>query len=207
LAAVNCRERNTSGGTIGCIHEVADDERPDGRRGAGERRPRADRAGAVIGHEAGLQDRQAPRREHSTTHPLQRAGQDQEGCVRGDATEGRGEREPDDPDDEHLPAPEAVTEAPAHEDERGQREQVCGEDPLEGRDARVEVLANRGQGQVHDRGVEARYGGAEDGGEQHPPPARPGEAQAFLGHGPTFCTRGAWATRPRGPAARAFVAV
>jgi len=74
------------------------------------------------------------------------------------------EREQRDPDQEQAPVAEEVAEAAAEEKEATEREQVSVHDPRERLLGEAEVVADRRQRHVHDRGVEHDHQrpGAED---------------------------------------------
>ena len=152
--------------------QVAAEQRPDRRRDPAQPRPGADRAGAVAGPEAGLDDRQAARGQQRPADPLQQPGEDQHLGVGGDRAEQRGEGEEADAEDEDPPPPVAVAERAAEQDQRGQGQQVAVEDPLQGAGAGAEVAADVGQGDVDDGAVEEGHPRAGDGrppSSQRPP--------------------------------------
>ena len=113
-------------------------------------------------------------------------------------------REPAGAEQEDAPAAVAVAEGAAEQDERGQRERVAVEDPLQPGERRVEVGGHAGQGEVDDRRVEHRHPRAEDGRQQHPPSGRVADVQSRRGgdggaHQPAqaFVTNGRAGSLPR----------
>ena len=87
----------------------------------------------------------------------------------GEAAQERREREDDDPDDEDQPAPVGVGELAADQHQRGERQRVAGDDPLELGEIGAEVALDRRQRDVHDRVVEHDHEQPErDGGERPP---------------------------------------
>ena len=128
-------------------------------------------AGAVLGAERGLQDGEAGRREERPAHALDDPCRDEQPGVGGDAAAGRRDGEPDHPDGEDAPAAVAVAEGPPEEEERGQRERVAGDDPLQRADAAVELAPDGGERDADDGRIEEGDPGAEDGGGNDPAPA------------------------------------
>ena len=83
-----------------------------------------------------------------------------------------------------APAPVAVAERAAEQDQRREREQVAVDRPLEAGDVGVEVASELRQRDVDDRGLEERDRRAEHGGREHPATARGGELECgFVGQG------------------------
>ena len=72
------------------------------------------------------------------------------------------------PSDEDAAAPVAVAERPAEQDQRGERQQVAVEDPLQGAGRCVEVAADVGQRDVDHGAVEEGHPRAQDGDGEHP---------------------------------------
>jgi len=81
-------------------------------------------------------------------------GRDEKGLGGGKPTGERGCREDGDPEEEHAPVPVEVTETAAQEQEATEREEVGVHDPRQGGLREAEIVANRRQGDVHDRAVE-----------------------------------------------------
>ena len=82
------------------------------------------------------------------------AGGDEELLRLGGAAGQRRDREEHEADEEELAMAEEVAEPPAEQQEAAERQQVGVDDPRQRRLAEAEVLADRGQGDVHDRRVE-----------------------------------------------------
>ena len=98
--------------------------------------------------------------------PCRRARDDQRRPVRRGRAEDRGDAERDDADQEDPPLPEEVAERAADEDQRAEREQVGVDDPLLEREPAAEVVLDRGQRDVHDRGVDEHDHRPEDAGRR-----------------------------------------
>ena len=113
---------------------------------------------------------EAARHEQRRPDALHAAEEDQRAGGRREAAEERGEREPDEPDGEHAPAPVAIAERTRREQERGQREEVRVEHVLQLAQGRVELLRQHRDDDVHDRGVDERERRAQDRDEEHAPP-------------------------------------
>ena len=150
--------------------QVAAEQRPERRRHPAQPRPGADRAGAVAGPEAGLDDRQAARRQQRPADALDEPGEDQQLRARRHRAEQRGDGEEPDAEDEDAPPPVAVAERAAEQDQRGQGQQVAVEDPLQGAGAGAEVAADVRQGDVDDGAVEEGHPRAGDGDGEQPAP-------------------------------------
>ena len=127
------------------VDEPAADERPDRPDHATQPGPRADGTGAVVAPEARLQDRQAARREQRRADPLEHPGPDEHLDVRRGAAQQRRGGEPHRADHEHPAPAVAVAERTTKEDQRGQRQQVAREHPLQRADSGVEVVADCGR--------------------------------------------------------------
>ena len=74
--------------------------------------------------------------------------------------------------EEDPAASEAVAERAAEQDERGERQRVGVDHPLQAGGAGAEVGTDRGQRDRDDRGVEEGHARPQNGGEQDPPPGR-----------------------------------
>jgi len=92
--------------------------------------------------------------EHRGAHALERAGADEELDARRGRAQHGGTREPGDADEEHAAPTEPVTQRAAEKQEAGERQRVRVDHPLQARQTRVEVLADRRQRDVHDGRVE-----------------------------------------------------
>ncbi len=111
--------------------------------------PRSGPAGELLGDQGqgdGEHDRAAD--------ALQGAGEVEEGRVGRERAEQRGEREDPQPDREDAAAAEAVGERAGGEHERGERERVGVDHPLQVGEAAAEVLLDRRQRRVDDGDVE-----------------------------------------------------
>ncbi len=162
----------------GGVDEPAAEERTDGGGDTAEAGPRADRPAALAGFERGLEDRQAARREQRRADSLDDPGGDQRVHVRGDRTGDRGRGEHSGADEEDPPPPVPVAQGAAEEDQRGERQRVAVDDPLQVGERRIEVLGDTRQGEVDDGAVEQRHARTEHRGEEHPPTGRLADAQA-----------------------------
>src|SRR6201999_163776 len=85
---------------------------------------------------------------------------------RGERAEDRGEAEGDQADDEEPAPTELVPEAAADQEQRHHREHVGLQHPLLAGEAGVQLAADRGERDVHDRRVEEDDGRAEDRRDQ-----------------------------------------
>ena len=101
--------------------------------------------------------------------PLQEAGRDQEAGVGGEGAQRRREHEAAQAEAEAPPAAVVVAEATTA-DEKGRAGQgVPGDQPLDGRRARVQAALDVGQGHVDDEEVEDEdEGPGQDDGERGP---------------------------------------
>ena len=87
---------------------------------------------------------------------------------RRQAAPGRGQREHRDADSEDLAPAEQVAQRPAGQQQRGQRQGVGLDHPLHVDERGVEGRLQRRQRDVHDRAVDERHAGAEDGRREDP---------------------------------------
>ena len=155
-------------------------ERAEGVRHATERRPRADRPAPLPRGEAGLEDRQAAGEEEGARRALEHPRGHQHGEVGRCRAGRRRGHEQHHPDAEHPAPPVAVAERAAHQDQRGQGQQVAGEDPLEARQLGVEVRTDGGQRHVHHGGIEGHQRRPEHRRDQNRAPGTGVEAEALL---------------------------
>src|SRR5262249_31039313 len=162
------------------VDEPAAQERAQCGGDAGQARPGADRRAVVLGAEAGRDEREAPGHEERAADALQRAGGDQHTDARSNAAEHRRSREPYEADDEHASTAVLVSERAAQQEQRAQRQEIPVERPLQAGQPAAEVLADVGQGDVDDSGVEERDARPEYGGEDHPPAARRAKLDLLL---------------------------
>ena len=86
-----------------------------------------------------------------------------------EAAEQRGGREEDQPDREDHPAPEHVGERAGGQQQRGQRQRVGVDHPLQVGEARVQARLDPRQRDVHDRDVEQQHEGRDADRDQRPP--------------------------------------
>ena len=155
--------------------------RPEHGRDPGPGGPGADRLAALGALEGGGDDRQRARHQQRPGDPLQGPGADQELDRGRDRAEHRGGAEGDQPGDEHPPTPELVAERAADQEQRDHRQHVGLDHPLLPREAGVEVVADRRQGDVDHGRVEEDDGRAED---------RRDQGQALLAGHPVESTGG-----------------
>jgi hypothetical protein len=162
----------------GDLDEPAAKERPDGAGQTGKPRPGADRTHPVLGGERRLQDRQRPGRQQGGADSLQGPGRDQEADARGEPAQQRRQREPRHADDEDPAPAEAVAKRSAEQDERGERQRIGVDRPLQRGGARVELLADAREGDVDDGAVDEGQSRPQNRREQDPAPGRLAVAQA-----------------------------
>jgi len=138
---------------------------------AGDGAEDAERPAALLGvDEGGRQQRQRRRRQQRAEQSLQhaRAGQHRERS-RGTADGGR-DREARQAADERPLAAEDVADLAAEQEHAAEGERIAGDDPLALVVGEAEGLLGRGQGNVHDGGVQHDHelGDAEDREDQPP---------------------------------------
>jgi len=147
------------------VYETADrDRHPDRRSVDAHRHPALTAAGELLGDE-GEGDREHDR----AADALQAAGNVEEGRVGGDRAEQRGDGEDPQPDDEYAPAAEPVGQRPRGEDERGEREGVGVDHPLQVGEVGVQRALDLRQRDVHDRDVEQEHERRDANRDQGPP--------------------------------------
>ena len=120
----------------------------------------ARKADSIIARLPGVSS--APPIPCTTSRPMQ----DLDG--RGDRAEQGGHGEDADAEDEDSAAPVTVAQRTAEEDQRGQRERVAVEDPLERARRGVQIPADGRQRDVDNRPVEECHPRAEHRDRQHP---------------------------------------
>ncbi len=118
------------------LHQPAAEERPDRTRDPAEPGPCPDCGRAVRTVERRRDDREAARREQRPADALCRPRGDEQLDVRGEPAGERGQREPDHADDEDPPTSEMVAQRATEQDERGERERVGVDGPLQVDEAR-----------------------------------------------------------------------
>ena len=153
----------------GPLHQPAADERADRSGDPAQPRPGADRRGPVRAAERRGDQRQAARGQQRAADALQGPARDEQRKVRRRPAQQRRHREPHHADHEHAAAPEPVAQRAAEQDQRGQRQGVGVDGPLQAAEARAEVRADPLQRHVDDGAVEHDHARAEHGREQHPP--------------------------------------
>src|SRR5690606_9775566 len=128
--------------------------------------------------QAGLQDRQAHRRQQRRTDALQQARHDQHFDRQRQRAQQRRRGEPDRTDDEDPAAPEPVSERTTQQDQRRQRQQIAVEGPLQPGAFSVQHFGYRGRRGVADGGAEERHRGPEH--RRRDRPRARGGAQPYL---------------------------
>ncbi len=146
----------------------------DGPEGGGDRaggRPRPDGEPSLLFGERRAQDGEAARHEERRTHALHRA-RDHElpHTARQPAGAGRRGEEHDPARIDATPA-EPISQRAADQQERGEKERVRLDDPLDVGDGGAELALQRRQGQVDDRAVDEGEARAEHRRGQHPRPS------------------------------------
>ncbi len=128
-----------------------------GAEGGPERcqaRPDADAASAIGTAQGPVEQGEAARDDQGAAHALDQPGGDQ-GADRGRGRAAqRGDKHDDEADDEDPPAPEVIGQRAGEQQQRGDRDQVAGQHPLQLGHARVQVRADRGDRDVDHEGVE-----------------------------------------------------
>ena len=143
--------------------QVAAKQRPKRSGNTTQSRPGADRAGAVAGTKTRLDHRQAAGSEKRPADALKEPRGDEQFDVGGDRAQQRGEREQANPEYEYPAASMAIAKRAAEQDQRGQRQQVAVEDPLQRAGRRAKVAADVGQGHIDHRSIKERQARALDG--------------------------------------------
>ena len=127
---------------------------PDHRRDPGPGGPGADRLAALGALEGGREDRQGSRHQQGAGEPLQAARGDQNPAARRDAAEDRGDAEQAETEDEDPPSAELVAQRAPDEQKGDEPEQIGLDDPLLVSQARAQIVADHGQGDVHHSRIE-----------------------------------------------------
>ncbi len=163
------------------VDEPAAEERTDRRRDPRQARPGPHRPTPVLAPHDGVDERQAAGHQQRPTQTLDQPRRDQrEPGRRQAAAEGR-HGEQHEPGHEHPATPVPVTERATQQEQRGQREQVAVEHPLQRREAAPEVAADRRERHVHHGPVEERDPRAQGRGGDQPPSGRGGQRDAGRG--------------------------
>ena len=129
----------------GAVLIVAKDDRAmriEVGRDPGQPRPGADRRGPVRAAERRGDQRQAAGGQQRAADALQGPARDEQRKVRRQPAQQRRHREPRHADHEHAAAPEPVAQRAAEQDQRGQRQGVGVDGPLQAAEARAEVRAD-----------------------------------------------------------------
>ena len=167
--------------------------RADRQRQRADAGPRADRLAALGGREGVGDDREGAGHHERGADALDGAARDEPGLALREADERAGRGERDDAEEEHAPAPEEVAQAPAGDQQDGERQRVGVHGPLEAGDRRAEVLLDRRQRDVHDGVVEHHHEQREAHGGERPPAAVVLVESDAVGHAGSFglCGRAA----------------
>ena len=126
------------------------------------------RPGALAALELLGDQRQRGGEHRRRADALQAAGEVEDRRVAGEPAEERRDREDAEADREDAPAAEPVAERPEDEQERGEGQRVGVDDPLQAREARVEVALDLRQRDVDDRHVDQQHERRDADGEQRP---------------------------------------
>ena len=151
------------------VHEHAAHQRPDRQRGAGDRAPDAEREGALRALELVREQRQRRGEHRRRPDPLRGAREVEHEPAARRRAQGRADGERDQPGGEDGAAAAAVGERARRQQRRGERERVGVDDPLQLREARVQVGPDRRQRDVDDGHVEQQHRrGRRHDGERDP---------------------------------------
>ena len=135
--------------------EDAAEQHTDGATAAGGSAPHAEGDVPLTPlAEGGDDDRERGRGEQCAAEALQRPGDDQRSFRPGEPGKQRAEREHRDACHEQPPASEQVGKAAAQEQHPAEQDRVGGDHPLQALLGEMEVVLDRGQGDVHDRDVD-----------------------------------------------------
>jgi hypothetical protein len=130
--------------------------------------PCTDRPGAIIGMKDRLDDRKAPWCKESPTNPLNEPGSNKQPDRRGGRAKRRRGHEDHHPEDEHATPAVDIAERAAHQDKRRERKHIAVQRPLQPRDARAEITADRRQCHVDNRRLQQNHRIAQHRHRQHP---------------------------------------
>lgn len=149
-------------------------EHTDGRSGAADGGPDAERLVAFRAVEAGCDDRERGRGEQSGSDALGHPAAQQHGRARGEpGDQGRG-GEHRDPGEDGAVGAEHVGEAPAEQHQPAEAQGVRGHHPGQRLPAEAEVGRHVGQGDVHDGDVQDEHELGQAEQDEHQPAARVG---------------------------------
>jgi hypothetical protein len=131
------------------------EQQAEGAAAGRDRTPDAERLRALgaLGERRG-DDRQRRRRDQRAAEALEAAGGDQHPGAGGEAVEQRGGREDEHAGDEQPAPADEVGGAAAEQQEPAEHQRVGVDHPLQVRRRELEVVLDRRQRDVHDRGVE-----------------------------------------------------
>ena len=127
-------------------------ERPSTGGDASEDRERP--SPLLLTGEGHREQRQGRRCHQSRESALQSTGREKHRPVGRQPTQGRGQGEPEQPDQERPLPPGVVRNAPAQQQEPAEGQRVPGHDPLPVRVRDTEIELSGGKGDVHDRRVQ-----------------------------------------------------
>jgi hypothetical protein len=140
------------------VHQQAPDERAEDGRGARRAGPQAKGPSLLLALKGGGDDGERAGDQEGAGGALQRPADDQELYGGRDPAQQGGGGEADEADGEHAPSAEVVAERPGQDQQRTQGDEVAvGDIGLRLKrpeQLRGQFLADPGQGEVHDRGVE-----------------------------------------------------
>jgi hypothetical protein len=119
--------------------------------------PRTDRPGAIIGMKDCVDDRQAPRRKQSPPNPLNEPGYNEQLDRRGGRAQRRRGHEDHHPQDEDATPAVDIAERTAHQHKRREGQHIAVQRPLQPRDARAEITADRRQRHVDNRRLQQNH--------------------------------------------------
>ena len=140
------------------LGERAAEQHAEGRAGAADGAPGAERLGplAALG-EGGHDDRERRGGEHGGAEALAGAGGEQRRRAAGERRGERGEREDAQAGEEHAPAAEQVGGAAAEQQQAAEDQRVARDRPADVTAADVEVLGHVGKSDVHGGDVEDHH--------------------------------------------------
>jgi hypothetical protein len=118
--------------------------------------------GQVAGTGGLDEDHLADRRQHSASDALEHAEEDQLPARGGQRTQTRTQREDDEGDEVEASRAEAPHRPAGDRNDRGEREQVAGDDPLDALERGMEIAGEIVERDVDDRRVEHRHDQSHD---------------------------------------------
>jgi len=152
---------------VPALDHGAADQRTGRDAEAGDAAPDADGERTTLRLDRAGEQRERERHDARAAESLDGAGDDELRRVGGERGECRGEREDRDADDEDRSTAEAVTERDGEEDEAGEDQRVCVDEPLQLLDGGAEVLVEHGERVRHHEVVEGGHEHRNAGGEQN----------------------------------------